>query len=991
MNARRRLFPFALAPLLAIGLAPSTLAQVPSDRAAEPFPELAERAGGTWVAHWNPATGTPSAVYGTGLPLRDWREDSVGEARRHAQWTLATFGDLLGLGASEFREVVGARMGGSWAFVFDQYFRGLPVIGGRADVRIHGSGVLSMLGSKAWPVPPGFDTTPRIGEDTARARAWLASGQEPTGVRQPGVEHKPRLVIWGDVFAAAKAPFHLAWEIPIRNVDAGGRGPIGCYYVDAGTGAILHYRNDKHECGRACAAGCRAAEEGAASGTAAAPAAGAMPVPTTVTIEAWTRTGESGVAPLALVPVPNLELNIPGVGTFVTDANGQFTMDIAAPVTVNVGRLDGTHCSPVQGQSPPNASQVVQPGVNTAIQVLTSASGPSLAAHTTAYWWTDRVNEWVRTILGPLPVTSFSIDDVTPAVNQTGSCNAFYNNNSINFYPAGNGCNNTAFSTVIAHEWGHGLDDLFGGISNNPGDGLSEGWGDILGMYLVDSPIVGLDFNTTNTALRTGLNNRTYPPPQEVHDAGEVFMGFGWRVRANLRTLYPGPGTQATSISNTIVVGSIVADANTQPEAVREVFLADDNDGNMLNGTPHYAQLEAAAQAKNLPYPLRQSAMILHRPLASTTSDVEPRLAVATALPFTGSIGQVRLHYRLGGAPAQVRGMFPTGAPNEYRALLPGVSHGTTVTYHFEAVHSSSAVIRQPAAGEYAYRVSPDEFLFTEDFESGAAGWTHGLVQNEDDWGLGTPTGRSGPGWSDPSTAASGVACYGNDIGQGTGDGAYSNDVQNHLRSPTIDCTGKFGVRLRFKRWLTVEPGDQAEIFVGTTRAWGSSPTTGVSDSSWQIFEVPIPAADDNPSAVIEWRLTTNNNITRGGWNIDDVELFVPGFPFPRVATLTILPEQAQVGTPVVLQLGALPSNPALIVFGSDGGPLAIPGIPELKVGGLLASLFVLTDGAGQVTINLAGPPAIVPTGIEAFLHALTFDQASNLIASNPTRVYFTP
>ena len=40
-------------------------------------------------------------------------------------------------------------------------------------------------------------------------------------------------------------------------------------------------------------------------------------------------------------------------------------------------------------------------------------------------------------------------------VQVSGSCNAFYNGSSINFYPAAGGCNNTAFSTVVHHEFGH--------------------------------------------------------------------------------------------------------------------------------------------------------------------------------------------------------------------------------------------------------------------------------------------------------------------------------------------------------------------------------------------------------------------------------------------------------------------------------------------------------------------------------------------------------
>ncbi|MFN9277999.1 MAG: hypothetical protein ACK6D2_19950, partial [Planctomycetota bacterium] len=108
-----------------------------------------DAAGGEWSVDWCAATGTPGAIWGSGLPLADWRENSLAEARRHAHELLRQHADLLGLGASEFREAIGARMHRVWTFTFDQHFRGLPVLGGRADVRVHVVGRVPMFGAKA--------------------------------------------------------------------------------------------------------------------------------------------------------------------------------------------------------------------------------------------------------------------------------------------------------------------------------------------------------------------------------------------------------------------------------------------------------------------------------------------------------------------------------------------------------------------------------------------------------------------------------------------------------------------------------------------------------------------------------------------------------------------------------------------------------------------------------------------------------------------------
>jgi len=78
-------------------------------------------------------------------------------------------------------------------------------------------------------------------------------------------------------------------------------------------------------------------------------------------------------------------------------------------------------------------------------------------------------------------------------------------------------------------------------------------------------------------------------------------MGWAWRFREALRS---SVGTfAAIQISEDVVLGSIVADATTRENAVLEVFIADDDDGNLLNGTPHYSALEAASIQKGIPYP----------------------------------------------------------------------------------------------------------------------------------------------------------------------------------------------------------------------------------------------------------------------------------------------------------------------------------------------------------------------------------------------------
>ncbi|MCU0867374.1 MAG: hypothetical protein MUC36_26620 [Planctomycetes bacterium] len=511
-------------------------------------------AGGAWRVDWSAATGTPRAIYGSGLPLAGWGENSLTE----------------------------------------QYFRGLPVIGGRADVRINMIGKVSMLGSQAWPIAADFAIVPALDADAAVAIAWAHLGAEPTGVEQPGAPVAPRLVLWGDLQAAQPTAPVLAYEVLVSNLAADGSGPIVRYYIDARTGAVVHTANGKHECGVGCG------HERAAAAPASSPAS-LPPIPTTITVRGWTRTSVDAVAAPTNVPLPGVQVQVPGHGVFTTNAAGQFSVDLTGPVSITVSSLDGRHHRPIVDDSGSllGGFAVVLPGLPATVQLLTGLSSPAAIANTTATFWLDAVNEFARSIYGDTRQIAF-LDEVGVRVNTALTCNAFYTQNSLNFYAAGGPCQNMAQASVIAHEWGHALDEQYGGLLGD--GGLMEGWADLVAMFLTDTPVIGLNIGGAGTFLRTGDNTLQFPAGSGVHERGQSWMGFGWKLRGRLEARL-GSRAAANALTNDIVLGAIVANPTTQGAALLEVFLADDNDADLNNGTPHAPELIWAAEQHSLPLP----------------------------------------------------------------------------------------------------------------------------------------------------------------------------------------------------------------------------------------------------------------------------------------------------------------------------------------------------------------------------------------------------
>ena len=939
----------------------------PTPKAAARWQEFERTQGGAWLVRWHAPTGTPRLIFGHGYDVADRSAEGLPGARRNAQHELQRWADLLGTGTSEFREVIGARMGQTWTFTFEQWFAGLPVIDGRVDVRIHMAGRVCHLGSTAWPVPADFDVAPRLDENQAIAHAWQGLGQEPAAGPQPGRARAVRLVIWGDANAAASAPFQLAWEVPISNIAADGSGQIGRAYIDAKKGTFLHWTNDKHECGNA--------------NCAVHPQRHALPVPTTITVMGWTHTGFSPVSAPTNAVLGGVTVNVPGFGLQVADQNGQFTINLAAPVAVSA-LLEGQHCNRVVGAGALSVTTTLQPGVPTTLQFGVAASTEQELAHTTTYYWTNRINVWARTILGNSPQLA-TADQVQPTVNITSACNAYYVSNSINFYASGGGCNNTSAASVVAHEWGHGLDDQYGGISQT--NGLSEGWGDACSMYLLDDPQIGHDFFSGGGGIRSGNNGQQYPNGGGPHAQGESWMGFAWKFRQIIRTAQGTP--QAIALSNAIVLGSIAANASNQADAVIAVFQADDNDGLLGNGTPHYTELVAACNQHSLPYPPLVPGYVQNPTvLASTFAQGLPRRVEIDAVPITGSFTQVRVHWNAGSA--QQRTMIPTGTANRYQALLPGQLAPNALSYHFEAQHGSGPVYRLPTSGEYAFTTLGEQRLWFDDFENGSVGWSHGATIGTDDWQIGTPTGGGGPGWSDPSAAFSGAACAGTGLTNG---GNYSASSDSWLRSPPINCSGVASVRLRMKRWISCAgPTDRLEIKVAGTLNWATS-FAPVNDAGWVTFDTLLPLAANNPAVVIEFRLISDANYNYGGWQLDDVEIYTLSTAAPLPSRLSMLPEQAQQGTPVALQVTTATAAPFLLVLGDTIGPTVIPlpGLPPLQAGGNLFSLFGTTDANGQFASSFTAPISPL-TGSAFYSQVMTLNGAGAIVLSNPFLNLFT-
>ena len=225
-------------------------------------------------------------------------------------------------------------------------------------------------------------------------------------------------------------------------------------------------------------------------------------------------------------------------------------------------------------------------------------------------------------------------------------------------------------------------------------------------------------------------------------------------------------------------------------------------------------------------------------------------------------------------APGQVRLVFSSPFVGrqydvQYAEQLdvPDWTNQTSVTFSDLGSGLTEAVFAQPAGSPTFYRVAlaAPSAIYSEDFESGAPGWTHG--GDGDNWELGTPV--NGPG-----AAFSGVNVYATSL---TGDINAFSDC--YLRSPAIDLTGVSRATLNFEEWRNVDPdptyhGCMVNVLdAGTKAVLQQISLEAGSSNGWELRTLPLPLSVLDRSVILEFRLYCDAFNLLEGWYIDDVNI----------------------------------------------------------------------------------------------------------------------
>ena len=633
----------------------------------------------------------------------------------------------------------------------------------------------------------------------------------------------------------------LTWQVRTRTAE-----PVGIWvsFVDAMTGELLDVYNEVRF------------------------------VSGTLTAHHDTRTVDGDTS---ISPVPLATLSTDSMSDY-TDWDGSFDITGSEPLTTY---LRGSYVT-VRNRDGDNGE--LTGGADDMLWTTDAAS----IAEIDSYIFLHDVKAWGETYA---PEVGMVNNDLRSSVNLNSTCNAYYDGD-VNFYKAGGGCNNTGrIADVNYHEWGHGFH--YYSLEAGSWDGsISEGIGDTVSFLQTGDAIIAPYFMTTGSGIRDVSDGDTYPEDWtdgDVHGNGEIFAGAVWDLWHLLEEDYGEE--DGYDVVNEIFVDGLKP-GPTIPESYDAFIAADDDNGDLGDGTPNQCAIYEAFSAHGLgPAGSAGAIEIGHDPLDNQDAAddaYELDASIVNLLPDCTefSVEQGKVMYSTDQGESWEESDLEIDADGNVLGSIPAVADATVVHYYVVGESTDGVEVTAPTGG----KINPLSFfvgdlteIYCEDFEADDGGYTHDLLDGDeqegaDDWVWGTPIGAGG----DPDKAASGDYVWGNDLGGGNFNGEYQDDKWNALTSPDIDIAGWDRVVIQFDRWLNVEDGyyDQARFVVNGDEIWANWETDRNNgeehhqDEQWAPHTHLLDVDGETDALSLSWEIESDAGLTFGGWTIDNVCIY---------------------------------------------------------------------------------------------------------------------
>ncbi len=781
-----------------------------------------------WGARFNRYTRLPHRALGTPIQLGNPQQDAVAKSLQFLQNQLAAF-------ELPVQELISTRNFNDGKYVnvdFKQVHQGMEVMWSRVLFRYSQEGDLVLF---------GLDAHRNIANNlpmslTAQQAQQSAESALVGTVIQSKVSANKMII---PVPVDGNYEYHVVFEVLTDTKDDGQIPGKYLSYVDAETGKVWYRDNEVKQIGFDVNANI---------------------YPTNL------------YNPSQIFPLKNLRITSGG-NTYYTNAT---TGNVNIPGTTFSGtiHLDGSFCDIVTTQNGTTSPSIAPSAImNNGTFTFPTAPVEPQIQHFSAYYHVNEVHDFMKQ---QMPLFTAMDNPLTTRIDRTdGSCNAFYNGNSINFYETAGGCNALSLvNTVVYHEYGHGISNQFYASQgqNFRNGGMGEGYSDVWATFLNDGPIVGEGITSTNSNIRRyDINPKVYPQDiqGQVHADGEIIAGAWWDTYQ-----YWGSLDSISYLFGQSHYGLANAANGNEGELYFDILIDalqyDDDDNNIGNGTPHFTFIVKGFADHGI-YLLNNSE-VLHSGLGYQVSGTPLTLDATVLSDFSPFVGDVTMRYRKRGTTGSSSVVMNKNGL-DYDVLFPSQTAGDIFEYYFDlADNTNSYEVDFPKNSEFSIstiqRNIPYYLMigytpkYQELFDGSSApsGWTIGNMTGDNAsrgiWEHGVPV----PSFADINDTSTIIQTYrdanyggkclvtGNAVSATASIGSADVDGgTTSVLSPSIDISSYNQPVLGYSRWYSNSQGSnprkdfwQVQLSYDGGGNWFNVDRTLEPDRAWRWQVVPL-------------------------------------------------------------------------------------------------------------------------------------------------------
>ncbi len=800
---------------------------------------------GNWSVLFNEATGTPHYAFGKPIRIAGYENISSDNIEEASMAFVRQNANILGVNPDnlELRRISFVR--NRWYVSYSQVYNGLEVLFSEVELRIFGNGNVMAFGSDYYK-DIAISTTPIISLDDAIQ--FASKGIADVSNKGIKVQSAAKTYIL-PVRNNSEVSYRLVYETTITT-----DRPDEKYktFVDAASGDVVWRYN--------------------------------MVNKGTIKVSA-----QGGIKPNSPLDQPesrmfaNMDINIDGK-QYTTDDKGVFDVDIFSSSQVlaklsgpwvSVTYPDGTNAQ-FNGTIPPDDPP------NEDFELIWDDSNSSTLERN-VYYYGNFIRDYVKAIDPDITILDQQIDFEIYNQSQFGGPNAFFTGEKIAFVGVADQSVRMADGpSVLFHEYGHLVNGFLYTELGQPNGMINgaanEGTADVQSCLILDNPKVGIGVfkNDPNKIIRNIDNTFTYPEDQVAasHETGLILAGAFWDLR------------QATSNQLTAELFHFARygtpdDINNGiafSEWFIEVLIADDDDGDLSNGTPNYYAIVESFNKHKIGTNLFMELSFSHTPIEDTDDTQNPYLAdftlSASALPGAKP-KNFTLVYTINNSGDEIEVPVTETSVDYFSSAIPAQPNGTFIEYYFKA--------DDPFTGDEMFfdgnELSFEPYIFLvgyssyqkDNFEYIGDWQISGLPQNGD-WEQGDPVKAAIA--TSPTTEL--VIQPGDDHSEDNSKCFVTGNVSDYskgmvmgetiLTSPVYDIFGLNNPVVRFYLWTTNmqfiqiagETNVKIEVSGDGGNSWRLVAKNEEDYQDWKLIQFRISDYVDL-STMFRLRLTANN------------------------------------------------------------------------------------------------------------------------------------